>query len=1257
MRRRHGIPDDDHRPFNVAYAAALQSRKRKEGKNNGGTQRSAPPVTVEDEVPQTIGATTGHFPLPSYAGASAGHEDGIRLGESSAFAGPSVLSVAQSSASHYGSTSQATVRYPPLGRHNVAPPAHHGKHALDDEVDARHESSAKKSRLEVEELLDGGDVSERQVNGMDVDQHTGHIKRGSKRVASLEDDEGLDASRVDRRDKRARKVSIDKSAIAEDYDMEDDEQEDELDGNPSIVRGKKRDRAEAGSTFGGDDSVIDDDEKPQRQRRRRTVSNKLSQSSSRGQKRVRDLDSYDSDDSADRLKREHTRKKRGKRSEEEEVPVSHDPLCKGRHIGEEWESNGIRYKVGPNGQRLRQELVKKSRSRFPMPSDSQHPDRRANVDVYVETWLTEEEYQAAKERHELAWQDSSLSPEPHTQLDVPDSPTKAGKNLLWSSTMSSRESPAKRGALRQSIGPGANLRLSILSPAPVSTSRLISSVYQAPASPASDSPKLQKTKSYSKWEKQDLEAAAMSKIREKQQQQQQAKATSFPAASSTPNPGFFGATATPATAAKPAETSSQPSAPSFSFAPASTSGSANKSATEPPKLNVPTSAPASAPSGQSKPAAPLFPFPSSTGSGSTSTPSAVAPTPPTQTQPAAAKSDAQSASSIPNFFAKPAAPASAPAPPTVPNFFAKPATQTTSSGGAPTAGSQAPAAPKTAFSFAPTTAPTQPQANGSPVSNGSAKPEEAKQVPGGSLLSRLGMGPHPAAQAQVPAATTFSFGKPASSTPGAASGATTDAAKSATTTPASGSSAPGNAAPEPLKFSFGAPSKSATPAPAANGTTSTASTTAGTTSAATSAPKFSFGVTGTSAQSGAAGTTAASSPFQTNPANASNTNVTNASSAPKSAFSIGNSSAPAASPFAGNAGASNSSPFGAPAGNSSSTTKASPFGAPSSGNQPSSFGAPSGTASSTTNASPFGAPSSGNQPSPFGAPSGTASTNNASSFGAPSGTAAAGGSSPFGAPTATAASTNNASPFGTPSTTNNASPFGTTTGPNPSPFGSIASGAAKPAEAPKSAFSFGAPTSASNTSAKPAEAPKSAFAFGTTNGPSSGSIFGGNTTQNSSAPKADTKPTPTFGTPSTSTPTFGAPSSTPTFGASSSAPIFGSPANASGINGKPAFSFGASNTTASSPFGGASTTDNKTDSKPSFGFGTSNNATSAGNSTAAPASPFSFGAQASSNNATTPAASSPFGNTQQGSSSFSFGAPSGAFSFGSSSNANQTTQK
>ncbi|KAI0326652.1 hypothetical protein GY45DRAFT_1363749 [Cubamyces sp. BRFM 1775] len=1210
MRRRHGIPDDDHRPFNVAYAAALQARKKREGRGTGA--RQAPPeAPMEDGQqfplrPSDAMTSAAHIPPP--VGTSSGYQNGY----ASASLNPGHHSRDLPTAkSLQGSTLQHPSRAGG-GVQGAATRTLRGKHALDDETDVTSETLAKKSRVEGEEVVDEAEAPEWQSSRMNVEQHAGPTKRGSKRVASIEDDEGLALSRADRRDKRARKVSIDKSADASEDGMDEDELEDDLEDFPSNVRGKKRDRAEAGSTFGGEDSIMDDDEKPQRQRRRRVVSNKLSQSLSRGQKRVRDLDSYDSNDSeVERPKREPMRKKRGKRSDEDAIPVSNDPLCKGRRIGEEWEANGVRYKVGPNGQRLRQELVKKSRSRFPMPSDSQHPDRRANVDVYVETWLTEEEYLAAKERHELAWQDAPPSPEPQNPTSVPDSPSKAGKNLLWSSTMASRESPAKRGSLRQSIT-GNPLRLSVLAPSPVTSSRRISTVYQVPASPASDSPKLQKSKSYSKWEKQDLEAAAMSKIREKQQHQ--AKVTSLPTSTTTPGSAAtsFGATSAPTTANQKPETAPQPSMPSFGFAPAPTSAQPSKPAAETPKLNVPSSNPATAPSGSAKPAAPLFPFPSSSASGGT--PTSTTPAAPAMAPSAVSKPETQASASVPNFFAKPST--TTPAAPStsstsIPNFFAKPAGQGTASGtnaaSTTPATSQASTAPKSTFSFAPTPATAQPQTHAAPATNGSAKPEEPKSIPGGSLLSRLGMGPPPVA----PSPATFAFAKPGSAAPSAASGTPSDAAKSAS----------GTAAPEPPKFSFGAPSKPANPTPATNGATATApSSAAAATGSGTSTPKFSFGVNNASSQPAASNTSTgtAANPFQ----GGSAANGSNAPAA-KSAFSFGNSSTSASSPFGSNSNASNPSPFGA---TSSTVPAASPF------------GAAAGTTSSTSSASPFGAASGSTKPAE-----------------APKSAFA------FGNPAPAASNTSTSTPAEAPKS---AFSFGNPTTP--------ASNASTPAEAPKPAFSFGnnsasssAPSifggasGAQSSSAPKADAPaaKSAFSFGSSSstpafGSSSTPTFGASSTPSTASP---------FGS-ATTAPAFGASSTAPAFGTSSSTPAFGSGAS-SGTNStsKPTFSFGtpAGNNAGSSATPAAGSTVNKTENKPfgGFGFGASNTNGSNNASTPAASSPFGFGAQPSSNNASTPAASSPFGNAQQGSGSFGFGASSGSFSFGSSSNAGQNTQK
>lgn len=212
--------------------------------------------------------------------------------------------------------------------------------------------------------------------------------RGSKRVVG-DEEEYDDIQQSQRaRDKRPRNISLDKPT--EHMEVDDDEDDDEITELKSVVRGKKRDRAEAGSTFGGDDDDSapenEDDAKARRRRRkRRTVSKRKSDagSSLRGQKRDREMDGSASDYASDDDKMLRvSRKKRGKKAasqprhdedDEHRAPsdVSMDESqastrSRHRRIGDEWESNGIKYKIGLNGQRLRQALVKKARQKFTM---------------------------------------------------------------------------------------------------------------------------------------------------------------------------------------------------------------------------------------------------------------------------------------------------------------------------------------------------------------------------------------------------------------------------------------------------------------------------------------------------------------------------------------------------------------------------------------------------------------------------------------------------------------------------------------------------------------------------------------------------------------------------------------------------------------------------------------------------------------------------------------------------------------------------
>jgi hypothetical protein len=210
---------------------------------------------------------------------------------------------------------------------------------------------------------------------------TGRHRRGAKRLYGDDEDEVAESKRS--RGKRPRKVSKEHKPEMNTAMMVD-EDGDRITPLRSLSRGKKRDRAEAGSTFGADDeesvsgTESEDGSKARQRRKRRTVSKRKSEVHTRGKKRDRETDWHDVDgEDSDGHK---SRTKREKRFSEDEgyqgsdislgdSQLSRDPLCKGRRIGDEWESSGVQYKVGHNGERLRQALVKKARSKFVMVSN------------------------------------------------------------------------------------------------------------------------------------------------------------------------------------------------------------------------------------------------------------------------------------------------------------------------------------------------------------------------------------------------------------------------------------------------------------------------------------------------------------------------------------------------------------------------------------------------------------------------------------------------------------------------------------------------------------------------------------------------------------------------------------------------------------------------------------------------------------------------------------------------------------------------
>ncbi|GBE79483.1 predicted protein [Sparassis crispa] len=1165
-RRRHGIPDYDHRPFPIALGAALRAREqdtaarsREKEKDETSVPQSHP---VQPNLPQ-LGQRVSHLADTHFSPAPPNNivapVIAIRgeVGPATGYSG-----VPENAGQDVAANIPPTPLANDLNHPKGDPPRVHRKHAREEEGPTR--SGHKRSRTEGgsssdDEKLSAARESEKE---MDVDEEIAPPKRGFKRTASHVVDEGH--QRSGGRDKRARKAPRDKEP--QEYLVDEEMRDDEATSRNQ--RGKKRVRVEMGE----EGSVVEDDEdeeRGRRRRKRRAMAHKKPDPV-RGQKRAREAEALDSDE--EEPKRD-SRKKRGKKGHVAyDLPVgelSQDPLCKGRHVGEEWEVNGMHYKVGANGQRLRREVVKQSRSRFHMPSDSHHPDRATHIDVFVETWLSEDDYKAAKDRQELAWQDSpKVVSEPATPGDVPHTPND-GKGLLWSSMMSQDDSPSPvppREPFMQSIATNVGLHLNPFQPDALS--RRVSSVHQIDPEPSAvESPKIHSSRSYSKWEKQNLEAAAMEQMRVKQLQVARAsvdtgKATAaltMSASSLAPAAAIPSITLTPP-GDKPSQPDQQKTPAPLSFGGPSI-GASTDTHMSVPKLTIPESTPASsitsdtikAPTSGS-PAAPTttsstaqnkFTFTPSTpslgtqffgqsGSGATPLPS--------------------STSSVPNFFGAKGASTSAPT-----SSITAPASNLFGTTKPPAAG-QASAPAKFSFNFAPSSA-AQTGASSTPHgqedSKQSEQSEQSKVPASNSLISRLGLTPASTAS-QTPSTTTAAtgfftgitptFGPPAvlgsnaSADVGQTSGSPFADAGAATT-----NAAPSSSTPSPPKFSFGFTSKP----------TSTTPTPASTAALAAEAPKpafsFNFAAPVPSAQpatpSASSGSSSAfgafggsAKPFGA-PADSSTSGMSGAAPA-KPIFNFGSSSSTAFSSGTtqladsnkpkfsfGNAGASSSSTPSA-FGNTASTSSPAATNTTGPSTAPTAAGAGEAETKpkfsfnfgSTASTSAFGAPSFGNQATApaLGTQPTTSNTNAApSAFGATSfGNNSAATPSAFGASSLTNNATT-APAFGTqPSTDNAAVPAPSAFGnpsqtPTPSAFGFTN----PPQASTPSAFGFTNPPQASTPSAfgftnPPQAATPSAFGF--TNPPQAAtpSAFGFTNPPQAATPSAFGSSNP----PQTSTP-------------------------------------------------------------------------------------------------------------------------------------------
>ncbi|KAG6332921.1 hypothetical protein ID866_6163 [Astraeus odoratus] len=1285
MRRKHGIPDTDCRPFAVAYAAANRARADREARERnklaghvpsasghhkpGGEQpRNAPvdaphgqPHQLRRRLPESVDPR-GAVPLSDYQRTGKrGPLQESKRPEADPF----------TFAERYHPNSRYSREEPEFIRESVSPIKRPGarrfsrKH-LRTNGDATEESrkrsfaaesddepdNIKKSRIDGEELIDGDEEA-------DWYAQYGDPRSDRNPVASSPNDRAYTNGHFNH--------EVDEQA---DEMMED--VDDEIVELPSIPRGKKRDRAEAGSTFGADDEEDVQNEKSTRHRKRRSVSKRKGEGLMRGKKRDRELESPESDGEGDvaqgskRVSQRTSRKKRGKGTTSDEAgsdasvddsTVSKDPLCDGRKIGEEWETDGVRYKVGDKGERLRLTLVKKARNKYHMPKDSHHPDRAAALEIYVETWMNEEQYKQAEGQHELVWQDLP-STEGSRTPEVSESPTKSGKDLLWDAVPGS---PVSRRPFRQSLTANTTIRVN-----PFQQVQQQPNLGRRVASPSAsvsprlggltDSPTRSVFRGFSKWEKQDREAEAMAKIRAKMQEQ---KAQSEPVKASQPPTSTASDTSaktltvptitlTPASPSpvefKQASTEIK-ATPSFSFTPPPATSTESKTApasittptTTPgfsfPSTSAPTTAPPAPPTSTSHPApsapattvssAPLFSFPPLT-----------QPSPSATSATSTSTTASSSVPSIPNFFAKPAPSTASSAIPSSttasPFTFAAPS-QTQPSGGSASQTTEAPKVPT--FSFAKPSTPAVPATTTTPqtTSVGSNAPIPAS-VFGVTPAKTDATAPSTNAPSESKSsAPPFVF----TATPSSTTGSATQAAQAApppkfsfgpsSTGSAFSAAASSNAADNKLKFTFGPPTTAASGGPSSASATSTseakketapASIFAATGTKDTTSKVSSFGAP-TSAFSGGSlfgappsiNTTGkqADAPTSTTGGDASASSESSSIPKPASAFGTPTNVFPSASAGSlatgSTAPASNTLLFGNPALSSSSKIA-------------SSFGNTGFGTSGPTSTFSFAKKDDNT------ASTSTAAANNAGASSKP--TFSFGLSNSTSSPFTTAASGENSTSSSSSTAPKPTLPFGASSGITTFPFGHPVHSGTKDASstsgsdaAPKPTFSFSTPSNTastnnatSNTSSSTPSKPMFSFApLANTTAPvfgqpsSSGTSETANSTSSTTGGEAP-KHAFSFGGGSNTIPAFGQPSPSSTSAASTDAAL------------KPAFTFGGSSGGPASVFGqpsssgasGTTGTDSASQAQSPFGkpSGMTPSAFGFGNTSGSTGSAFTF---------------------------------------------------
>lgn len=157
------------------------------------------------------------------------------------------------------------------------------------------------------------------------------------------------------------------------------------------------------------------------------------------------VDNDYSDDNESRMSTTPQNENRGRKrsfDDTSEISVTRTRHKKAPKNSEEWtDMSGTTYKY-ENGVKKRLETIKEWRSKYNMPKDSQHPDRDIKLRVYVEKWITDDDYEVLLRNNELGWQpdEDELSSVNESSIYNPDEEVSQQSSNKLSSTNSRKSS-------------------------------------------------------------------------------------------------------------------------------------------------------------------------------------------------------------------------------------------------------------------------------------------------------------------------------------------------------------------------------------------------------------------------------------------------------------------------------------------------------------------------------------------------------------------------------------------------------------------------------------------------------------------------------------------------------------------------------------------------------------------------------------------------------------------------------------------------